>query len=706
MAVLNLTNLKKLKFFFRSLETFRKNPQAQFTTLYGGKITVSKAESLELLRSNFSSLSGEEFKDDNYLINFLSKPKNQEDVLSRLPKSQWEELSQEAVSLEKPQIETASMADQSTGGESGEQPMPAGESAGSMSGGGMPHLPSGGGSHYSGSRVTRMPAPKSGMEGGQGAGTAAINKAERLEAARKTPSIQTTRTSNPIPRPPAQVANAAKNLGSSAGISFKKGSGAVTRGLGDMAKGLGRGIVGPGLTSASNLLGKAGRGGINAFSSLSSQISGGGGAFGRGGITKSLTGKRVAIAFLVIFLIFGIFAGLLGSSSGVPTTATLPTTPITSDISSCRFGRAGDGEGNEISYKSPLLLSYIQEASNLTGIPPAVLAAFIRVETGTTVSQDDAGIKALSSIASCPRNPVDGGLGVMQLQPQGKLGHYEEGIANGARLIGKNYSDLTEEDYCDVRKNVIMGAGFILKKMQRFGYGDGTSWQSEWNTNKVAINSMTTGYYGCLRYGSSGPCSDPGRIHSYGDDVWNSMQSCQPSTGVATLPTTGSVTLDTIVNTANQITATLSKGSDDLFNVRPGDPGPYPYQCTYLVVDSYKAAGLSKLDRTSHGWVIDMKNFFASTPGYQVAPANTNVKSLRPGDIVILEGAGSPSNLAQHVSIIKSIEVKDDGSGTITTFDANNIYTNDKISVKGFEAQKAGTLSRYDITGFGQITAL
>lgn len=254
---------------------------------------------------------------------------------------------------------------------------------------------------------------------------------------------------------------------------------------------------------------------------------------------KTRGGLVFAVGLLgFMFLVGGIAMIAPSPSPGSAAPDTNSPTVITSDISSCKFIRSGDSE-KELVYQSPLLLSYIQEAANLTGIPPAVLAAFIRVETPSTVTKTDEEIKALSNTTACPRSTT-GALGVMQIQPKDTKGHDETAVANGAKLIGKEYSELSKEDYCDVRKNIIMGAGFILKKMSYkteaypTTYGDGTKWDPIWTNNQEAINKMVNGYYGCIKYGSSddenNPCSDPGRIYSYGDDVWNSVQNCKPST--------------------------------------------------------------------------------------------------------------------------------------------------------------------------------
>lgn len=272
---------------------------------------------------------------------------------------------------------------------------------------------------------------------------------------------------------------------------------------------------------------------------------------------KKSFGRKAAIGGFIGFFSIAFLTGMSGA--GAPGGGTSgPTVPIpipggapSSNISSCKFMRSGDTT-KELTYKSPLLLSYIQEASNITGIPPVVLAAFIRVETPSTVVKNDDEIRNLSSVATCPKSKT-GALGVMQLQPKGTTGHDEGAITNGAKLIGKNYDQLTEEDYCDVRKNIIMGAGFILKKMTYKTpdfpktYGDGTKWDPVWTKDKEAIRKLVNGYYGCLVYGGADPTKCEGPFN-YGDDVWASIQNCQapgggvgPGTGVASCPVPGGI---------------------------------------------------------------------------------------------------------------------------------------------------------------------
>lgn len=336
-----------------------------------------------------------------------------------------------------------------------------------------------------------------------------------------TKSAPKTGRSFQAPRIPASFTNAVKNFGSRAGIFFKKNSGRIFGGLGEIAKGIGRGIVGPGLTGAYNLGAKAGVGGINAFARLSNQAAGRGAAL-KGSLKPSgKFGARFAIAGLIAVFLFIFISGM---SAGAPETPPPGgTTPIGSDISSCKFTR-GDENPKEASFKSNVLLGYVQEASQKSSIPSVVLASFIRVESPSSVNYTNESLNTITCGVS-----TTGALGLMQLQPKGTTGHDEGAIAQGAKLIGKTYDELTREDYCDMQKNIIMGAGFILKKMSYQGYGDGTKWDPAWTNNKTAIETLVNGYYGCLLYGGKTDCTGP---YNYADDVSASIKNCQQTTPI------------------------------------------------------------------------------------------------------------------------------------------------------------------------------
>lgn len=459
--------------------------------------------------------------------------------------------------------------------ETAAQPAAVGEPVATMAGGGhMPSLPS-----TPSIRFT-SPNPKgelrSGMEGGTGEGTAATNKSlprnsSEVHIRDKLVSQQDSLGAS-IQRPkiPRSFINAFKNFGSKLGVFFKRNFGKFLT-VGRIATGAGAvigGFAGAGLTGGASMgvlggsiggailpswvrsggagrfFGRAGNGVINFGARLSNQV-------GKGGLKLAGPKKKAALLLLGSFLLFGLAAGLLGAlnPAGTPTGTNPVAGTLPSDISQCKFERAGDGTSHKISYKSPLLLTYIQEASRLTNIPPAVLAAFIRVESPSAVNFSDDQVKSYQCIFSGPGRNVSesGALGIMQIQPQGSKStagqpaSCDDCIDAGAKLIGKTVATMTNQDYCDPRTSVIVGAGWILKKMTKptpyssKTYGDGTRWNDAWTDDREAINKMVDGYYGCLKYPScsSGP-------YDYSSDVWNSIQSCKTTStgGTTTTPIT------------------------------------------------------------------------------------------------------------------------------------------------------------------------
>lgn len=351
MAVLTIDDLKKLKPFFQVLETFRRNPSAKFASLDGERIQINKAECLNLLRSRFSSLSGKEFKDDNFLINYLSKQKNQDEILSELPKNQWEELSQQLVTETTPE----GYGQQTT---NSEQPTPIGESAGTMAGGGagLPFAPSTPSTPTPrGVRIIQSTPPEEGpatakirrlQEAYEQANpaTAKINRLEEqakafnatkpMPATAKMERLQSAAT-NPGIRFKQGFGSNLRTFGSKAGTFFQRNVGKYLT-VGRAATGIGAvigGFTGAGLTGGSSMgvLGgaigggvlpswfKSGGGGrffrgvgngiINASSRLSNQIS-------RPSLFKGGASKRIVWIFLGVFLLIAVGAGLLGALTG------------------------------------------------------------------------------------------------------------------------------------------------------------------------------------------------------------------------------------------------------------------------------------------------------------------------------------------------------------------------------------------------------
>ncbi len=285
--------------------------------------------------------------------------------------------------------------------------------------------------------------------------------------------------------------------------------------LGEIPRSAG-GFLGSGVGAGGNFILKRGGSMINYGADLSNNIARGSSSFSSG--VKKSKAKLVLIIIGVI-----LFGSLLFSA--MPDNLNLgPGGGLNQDIASCKFIRSDQNPKDE-SFKSPLLMTYIREASNLTNIPAAVLAAFIRVESPSSVNLTDEQIKSYQ----CAQSPT-GALGIMQIQPpgtksaKGDPASCDDCIDAGAKLIGKTVSTMSREDYCDPRANIIVGAGWILKKMGNLGYTNNGKWSPAWTNNKGAINALVNTYYGCLLYGGAASCTGP---YNYGDDIWNSMQSCR-----------------------------------------------------------------------------------------------------------------------------------------------------------------------------------
>ncbi|HSX40177.1 MAG TPA: hypothetical protein VLF68_01050 [Candidatus Saccharimonadales bacterium] len=228
-------------------------------------------------------------------------------------------------------------------------------------------------------------------------------------------------------------------------------------------------------------------------------------------------------------------------------------------LAACTFSRGGASAP----YQSPKLLGYFQEVSQKTGFPAALLAALVKIEstTGTysisTYTDDDitkmeqaaASSTLIDNIdatidgtkALCPTS-VSGALGLSQIEPPNNFisanekspnrtfdlrGAYD-GVAvqNGANLIGKNADQLSIQDYCTPKTNLMLAVGFILGKLHETGlgdgksYGDGKTWDPNWNTNKSIIDQVATRFYGGLTYNLGGG------TYSYGDDLYNGLNNC------------------------------------------------------------------------------------------------------------------------------------------------------------------------------------
>lgn len=230
----------------------------------------------------------------------------------------------------------------------------------------------------------------------------------------------------------------------------------------------------------------------------------------------------ILIGIVVILILFVFILVLTGGPGGIgsQTGGTTPLPGTIGNISSCQFTR-GDQNPKSAPFKSQALLSYFQEAERMSGVPVVVLASIARVESPVSVVFTD---DRLASFP-CPKSST-GALGLMQIQPPGTKGHFADGVLLGASYLGKTPDQV---NYCDLRENIIVSAGFVLKKLQLgFRIGDGKTWEPQWTNDQAVINKLAEGYYGCLRYPTcENKNGQGGGPYSYGGDLWESIQNCQ-----------------------------------------------------------------------------------------------------------------------------------------------------------------------------------
>lgn len=323
MDYLKPYDFKQLKAFFLALQQSRFNLRQISTVVIMDGVTtpVDKAHCLQLLRS-FPNLSGEEFKDDNFLIKYLSQPGNIKQILGRLTTTQQIELTK--VLEEKPAA--AGVTGEQPGGQEISTGQTMGEPAGTMVGA-SPQTPNFPSAPYARSvstpKIIRQTSTaseetKSLTNTDQ---TAAVKEAKRIvptktpvpEAFQQAFKNQPEHTLNPILKPsiPTPIVNSAKTFGSNTQIFARKNLGRIGRGLGEIAKGVGRGIAAPGLNGAYTLLGKAGGHGLSAFERLSNP-----GLRGASRSFASSGSKKIVWGLLGAFLILVVGTGFIGGTTG------------------------------------------------------------------------------------------------------------------------------------------------------------------------------------------------------------------------------------------------------------------------------------------------------------------------------------------------------------------------------------------------------
>jgi hypothetical protein len=134
------------------------------------------------------------------------------------------------------------------------------------------------------------------------------------------------------------------------------------------------------------------------------------------------------------------------------------------------------------------------------------------------------------------------------------------------------------------------------------------------------------------------------------------------------------------------------------------------YWCTYLIIDSYALSGINGLSRASHSAVVYMMQFWRQTPGfvfldYYSGNRQSVLSQVQPGYVIFYQANPGQTTLGtfDHVAIVKSLTINNNGDGTLETYDSNTTYSTrltypvDNWNIRGLLTSP----STYAVMGFG-----
>lgn len=230
---------------------------------------------------------------------------------------------------------------------------------------------------------------------------------------------------------------------------------------------------------------------------------------------------------LVIALIIGIAAYLIFFVA--PFEAPTPIA-IGGDISNCTFYRGGDSvEGRKIG--NPQMAALISDISGKVGLPAAIVAAVMRVETVSAMISADATYLTNDYDAHFSKddagNPV--AYGVMQFTPGTFTSYFTSNKGEMTNLFGKTdvttdiapFESKHPENILRMYsvKDSIIAAAFKIKTDKKGINGDGP-WDEE------TIKKIAARYYGTNADGSTNYPGFDGSTQNYGNDLWKSYKNC------------------------------------------------------------------------------------------------------------------------------------------------------------------------------------
>lgn len=246
----------------------------------------------------------------------------------------------------------------------------------------------------------------------------------------------------------------------------------------------------------------------------------GGAAAGTGAAAGATIGLPVIIGIIVVLIVLVLIIALFGGGT------TAQPSGQTGNIASCTFYRGGD-QTPGLRFGNPQMAHIVSEIAGKVGIPSAVLAGVMRVETASALASAD--LTYLTNDYDSHSSGV--AYGVMQFTPNTFLNTFNANRNAMATLFGKTdvKTDIDPQSAMAPQhilriysiKDSLIAAAFKIKADKQSFNGQGP-WDQE------ALNEIARRYYGCLRYGPGGCAAGQ---FSYGEDLYNSFSKCQPSGG-------------------------------------------------------------------------------------------------------------------------------------------------------------------------------
>ena len=144
----------------------------------------------------------------------------------------------------------------------------------------------------------------------------------------------------------------------------------------------------------------------------------------------------IVIAVVVILIIVIIIMGATGGGAtelGGTNPAPGGGSPGSGNISSCQFFRGGDTTQG-LSFGNPQMAALVSDISTRVGVPPAIVAGIMRVESGGVIAQTD------PSYLINDYDPASSGVayGIMQFTPGTFITTFNNNSSEMNTLFGKN----------------------------------------------------------------------------------------------------------------------------------------------------------------------------------------------------------------------------------------------------------------------------